>query len=51
MILSQYPYRIPYFENMFEDQHEVDDGVAPSSLDIPKSGKPTESQVSGGGVY
>ena len=53
-MLSQYQYMLPSFENFIPGiqypKTTQDDGVAPSSLDIPKEGLPSgPTGYSGGG--
>jgi hypothetical protein len=53
---AQYEGRIPLFENFIpgiqNEPPQVDDGVAPSSLDVPKEGLPSgPTGYSGGGIY
>jgi len=53
-MLSQYQYMLPSFENFIPgvqyEKPQQDDGVAPSSLDVPKDGFPSgPTGYSGGG--
>ena len=53
---AQYVNQIPTFENFIpgvqNDPPQVDDGVSPSSLDVPKEGPPSGATgYAGGGIY